>query len=77
MSLFCIPPCENCEHFDAENGACPAFEKEIPDDILTWENMHYEVRSDQVGEYVYTPIEEPWEYQQRFFPETVKQEEPA
>lgn len=73
---FPYPPCMNCVHFDFENGSCPAYD-EIPQGIMEWRDMHHEVRSDQQGEYVYTPIEEPWEYQQRFFPETVKQEEPA
>jgi hypothetical protein len=40
-------------------------------------DMHRNVRSDHVGEYARTPIDEPWEYRQRFFLETLELEEAA
>ena len=69
-----IPPCLNCAHFDMETFTCPAYSHCIPDDMFACESMHYDVRTDQQGEYVYTPVQDPWDYQQRFFPETIRQE---
>ncbi len=47
--------CGGCIHFDISLN-CPAFPEGIPENLLLNFEKHREVRSDQVGEYVFESI---------------------
>jgi hypothetical protein len=49
------PVCSHCKHFfkDGDGLTCKAFPQGIPDDILSLEDNHEDVRPDQEGDWVY------------------------
>ena len=49
------PVCATCKHFykDGEGLSCRAYPKGIPEDILSLEDNHDKVRSDQKGNWIY------------------------
>ncbi len=49
--------CLHCKHYEF-GLRCPAFPEEIPDDIFTGEVEHDQMRSDQEGECIFTPIDQ-------------------
>lgn len=52
--------CLKCKHLDTERiGGCKAFPGEVPDIILSGQYDHSFPLKGQIGEYVFTPVEEP------------------
>lgn len=49
--------CQNCEHYWGDL-ACAAFTERIPDEILTGDNDHTHKHPDQVGDFVFTPLDQ-------------------
>lgn len=48
--------CQNCEHYWGDL-ACAAFPERIPDAILTGDNDHAKKYPDQVGDFVFAPLD--------------------
>lgn len=52
--------CLHCKNFDTLRiGGCKAFPGQIPDIILTGHSAHFHHIKGQIGNYIFTPVEEP------------------
>lgn len=47
------PICFNCKHFNLEESTCPAFDGDIPDEIIFGDNDHTKPIDGQNGKIVY------------------------
>ncbi len=59
-----LSPCPDCKHFDFKRAeqtgewVCSAFPEGIPEEIVQGRSRHPSALPDQVGEYVFDPIED-------------------
>lgn len=51
------PICFNCKHFDINTSKCPAFDGDIPEDILSGYDNHSEPLPEQDNDIVFEPID--------------------
>jgi hypothetical protein len=54
MTTLAKPPiCFSCKHFDIETSTCPAFNGDIPDEIILGDNKHKKPLPDQKNDIVF------------------------